>query len=73
MSNPQQPDGWNEWSRHVLAELGRHSVLLERMDGRLNDIKLELTTLKVKAGMWGLIAGAVPALAVVLYELATKT
>ena len=68
----QQPNGWNEWSRHVLAELERHNSLLMGLDEKLNAIRIELTTLKIKAGLWGMLAGAVPAIAVVIYEAATR-
>ena len=71
----RSPDGWNEWSRHVLAELERldalHTNNVNALYGRideyqrrhsrdLTDIKVEIAALKVKAGVWGLIGGLIP-------------
>ena len=66
-----QIDGWSEYRRLVMQEL-------ERLGGELNGLKAELgrahteiATLKVKAGFWGAVAGAIPALgAALLWYLA---
>jgi len=50
-------NGWNEWSRHVLSELERLSENYEKMNEKLGTIKSEIAMLKVKAGVWGGIAG----------------
>ena len=64
----EQPDGWNEWSRHVLAELKRLNDCMETVrDDRLKDrrdldeelrsIHVAIAQLQVKAGIWGGAAG----------------
>lgn len=64
-------DGWNEWSKHVLKELERlndcyasllkaHGDTKESDGQRYGRLKTEIAILKVKSGMWGAIAGAVP-------------
>jgi hypothetical protein len=62
-------NGWNEWSIHVLAELKRldsgHARILEKQEQLIR----EVAALNVKAGVWGLVGGALPALAAVLYFL----
>ena len=51
------PNGWNEWSRHVLAELVRLDEFCKETREEVNDLRTQVATLKVKAGLWG-AAGA---------------
>lgn len=60
MSDSGGQNGWNEWSRHVLAELERLNAYCERIEKKLNEAITDIATLKVKAGVWGAIGGAVP-------------
>ena len=57
-------DTWKEWSKHVLAELKRLSNksdrLDEKLDNRLTQVAVEIAKLKVKAGIWGVLGGAMP-------------
>lgn len=52
-------DGWNEWSRHVLAELERLSACYESLNINFNKLTTEVAMLKVKAGVWGLVGGGI--------------
>jgi len=52
-------NGWNEWSRHVLAELERLNNCYEGMNGQLQKIHVEIAMLKVKSGMWGAFGGII--------------
>lgn len=75
------PNGWNEWSKHVLAELERLNVCYEQLNekfdkkigevyDRINQLHTEVAMLKVKSGIWGLLAGAIPvAIALIIYYL----
>lgn len=62
-------EGWGEYKKLVLQELERLArgieVLNAKIEGFRNDdlsaLKVEVAMLKVKAGMWGAAAGAVPA------------
>jgi|WetSurMetagenome_2_1015567.scaffolds.fasta_scaffold00567_15 hypothetical protein len=54
-------NGWNEWSRHVLAELKRLNDCYTSLDEKYTQLLVEITTLKVKSGMWG-FAGSAAAL-----------
>lgn len=65
-------NGWNEWSRYVLKELERLNDCYESMRKDMTDMKTDLTMLKVKAGVWGLIAGAVPVAIALLVGLLKK-
>jgi len=53
-------NGWNEWSRHVLAELERLNGCYEDINKTVNKIHIEIAMLKVKSGMWGAIGGCIP-------------
>ena len=35
------PNGWNEWSRHVLAELERLNVCYETLNAKLDVLKVD--------------------------------
>ena len=56
----KNPNGWNEWSKYVLKELERLNGVYTILDGKLDEIMKDVSTLKVKAGMWGAIAGMIP-------------
>jgi len=70
-------DGWDQYAKHVLAELQRLSTSYEANAEALNDTKMEfikemqavrveIAMLKIKAGVWGLVAGAIPPVGVML-------
>ena len=60
----KQENGWNEWSRHVLSELQRLNGWSAEMAERQTTILVQIselkTEMKFRAGIWGLIAGAIP-------------
>lgn len=53
-------NGWNEYQKLVLHELQAHTKELEKIQTEIKNIHIELATLKVKSGVWGLVAGTVP-------------
>lgn len=53
-------NGWDEWSKYVLSELKRLSLAYEGLRETSEGIRIEIAKLKVKAGIWGLIGGAIP-------------
>ena len=57
-----EPDGWEAWSNHVLKELERLNSCYESMRKSHQVMTTEIATLKVKASMWGAIAGTIPGL-----------
>ena len=69
------PDnGWSEWSKHVLKELERLSKCYESLDTRFDKLFTEFhvfkTVMQVKAGLLGLLAGAIPvAIAIIVKYL----
>lgn len=68
-------NGWNSYQKLVLDKLADHSRSLETVSGELlalrtKDIpglQVEIAMLKIKAGMWGAAAGAIPGALAVLY------
>lgn len=74
-------NGWAEWGRHVLKELERlndcYNQINQQMTKQNADIAkyqakvdAQISALQVKAGVWGLIAGAVPGAIGFLIQLA---
>ncbi len=60
-------NGWTEWSKHVLAELKRLNGCVEKIEKVQQDILVEMSALKVKSGVWGLLGGAIPAVIVLIW------
>lgn len=66
----KETNGWNEYSRLVLAEQGRLHEWCSELDKRQVELSIALATLKVKAGVWGALMGLAAALIPVLLLLA---
>jgi hypothetical protein len=56
-------NGWDEWQRHVLAELDRLSVSNEKLSKCITNLATEVAVLKIKSGLLGAISGGLTALA----------
>jgi len=76
-------NGWNEWSRYVLAELTRLNSRVEAIPVAINlkvdeinkalkKIEVEIGKLQVKSGIWGAIGGLVP-VAIMLFIMWYKS
>ena len=48
-------DSWTEWRQHVL-------ITLKDLNSKMDQVRLEVAGLKVKAGIWGLVGAAIPVL-----------
>ena len=57
---PPNRNGWDEWQNHVLAELERLAEWNGEIANTQTNILVQVSALKVKAGIWGLIGGAIP-------------
>ena len=51
---------WQRYQEFVLRELKRLNNNIEKMETKLDCISKDTAVLKVKAGLWGLIGGAIP-------------
>jgi len=54
-------DGWNEWSKFVLKELERLNTCSKDLKQSVDKARMDIVALKVKAGFWGAVGGAIPA------------
>lgn len=52
--------GWEYYSKLVLTKIDEHDEILSEINKELNNIKIDIGMLKVKAGIWGVIGGLVP-------------
>ena len=69
--NPSQPittNGWDEWGRHVLAELIRLNDNIDKIEVDIRKIDTKIATLEVKSGVWGLIGGLIPILIFLFFQ-----
>ena len=61
-------DGWKNYQNLVIDKLDNHSKKFDEVEGHLTKIQVEIATLKVKASVWGGIAGLIPVvLGIVLF------
>ena len=60
MEPGKSDNGWNEWGKHVLSELKRFNDWNNDLAETQTKILVQVSALKVKAGIWGLIGGAIP-------------
>lgn len=65
-------NGWTQYQKLVLAELERHSSYLEDLKKHISRLEIEIATLKVKSGVWGLVGGLIPVLIAIGIELLSK-
>lgn len=61
-------DRWTEWSKHVLKELERFDRCMLHIDDDIRKLSIEVAMLRVKAGIWGVFGGSIPALLALAYK-----
>jgi len=54
-------NGWEEWRKHVLAEMARTNDWMASVEKRLQAARMEIAALKVKATGWGALGGCIVA------------
>ncbi len=67
--NLSQANGWSVWGKHVLEELKRLNTAQAQIEKQVTRIHIEIATLKVKSGVWGLVGGAIPVMLGLTYML----
>ena len=60
MAPGDKSNGWPEWGKHVLAELDRLNEWNKSLADTQTKILVQISALRVKAGIWGVIGGAIP-------------
>lgn len=70
------PQTWEQESKHILEELKRLNRNLDKLNETYQNDKLEIwvaiTALKIKAGFWGLMGGAITVLPALAYVVIQK-
>ena len=69
MALSDEMNGWSTWGKHVLKELESNETDHKAIMDELNKIRVEIATLKVKSGVWGAVAGLIPAALFLLFLL----
>lgn len=64
--------GWSEYKRLILSKLNEIAVELKDIQDRLHEIEMDLLGMKIRAGLWGAIAGGLPSLIAALVFWFTK-
>ena len=82
MVKADETNGWSEWSKFVLKELERlneqcdqlrkdHSNMNEKFNEKTQEIKTAIgmlgTEMRLKSGIWGALAGLIPAILMLIY------
>ena len=67
-------NGWSKYEKMVIEKLDDHDGKFTSIEDKLIKIQVDIATLKVKAGVWGGIAGLVPVVLglVLFYATAAK-
>jgi hypothetical protein len=55
-----EESGWSQYEKMVIEKLDSHDGKFSVIDTKVTQIQIDIATLKVKAGVWGGIAGLVP-------------
>jgi hypothetical protein len=65
-------DSWESWSRYLRSEIERQGKALDELNAKVDDIRMEIATLKVKAGVWGAVADVLAGLVAVLIAIGMR-
>lgn len=66
-------DSWSKYEKMVIDKLDDHDNKFGLIENKLTQIQVDIATLKVKAGVWGGIAGLVPVVLGLVLFYVTKT
>ena len=69
---PPNGNSWNEYRKYVTDKLDEHSENFGEVFKRLGNIEVAIAALKVKAGVWGALAGAIPVAITIIVWLIVK-
>ena len=54
-------DDWREHRQYIVRKLDEQSAEISALHEQVTLMRIDLAMLKVRAGLWGALAGAVPA------------
>ena len=67
-----ETNGWGQYQKLVMDKLGEHDDKFTSIEDKLMKIQVDLATLKVKAGVWGGVAGLIPVVVAIVMFYATQ-
>jgi len=59
-------DNWAVWSNYVLISLRTLSENQSLLERKLDEFNAEISILKVKSGVWGLMGGALASMGIIV-------
>ena len=66
-----EQNGWNQYQKLVMDKLTEHDEKFSSIEEKLIKLQVDLATLKVKAGVWGGVAGLIPVVIAIVMFYAT--
>ena len=63
---------WGQYQKLVMEKLEKHDDKFSSLDNKLTQIQIDIATLKVKAGVWGRIAGLIPVIIAIVMFYASQ-
>ena len=66
-----QENGWSQYQKLVVDKLDDHDNKFTSIEDKLTKIQVDIATLKVKAGVWGGVAGLIPVVIAIVMFYAT--
>jgi len=67
---PDENGDWESYKKLVMATQNRHEELLEGILIAINKLRTEVALLQLRAGLWGLAAGCLPVILLLLIQYA---
>ena len=67
-----ETNGWGQYQKLVMDKLGEHDDKFSSIEDKLTKIQVDIATLKVKAGVWGGVAGLIPVVVAIVMFYATQ-
>ena len=68
-----ETNGWGQYQKLVMDKLSEHDEKFTSIEEKLMRIQVDIATLKVKAGVWGGVAGLIPVVVAIVMFYATQT
>jgi hypothetical protein len=61
-------ESWDNWRAHVLSEIKRMNQNAQTIHNDVLGLRVDIETLKVKSGIWGLLGGMIPVIVLIVLE-----
>ena len=65
-------NGWSKYEKLVMDKLDEHDDRFGNVEEMLTQVRVDIATLKVKAGLWGGIGGLIPVVIALVMFFASK-